>query len=986
LWLGLFAGGLGLVVWIGSVQHAGSAAPLVSLAIALAGCFGLAAAATQYAGEVEDGTAGWLRTLPLEGRTVWSAKTVVNVGGTLALLLVLGGMVWLAHPPMGRSPDDPSFEYFNAERMVRFSLGAPLLAAAVSVRLRGVLAAVLTTTLLSGVFAWLGSLVSHWNEAPAWGVLAAQIALTGWLSRRWTIAWCGSVDFAAPRPEALVAARTGSATYAQRAWWDVWCDGSPTRRMWRSLVWHELRRLRTFALWWLVLAVAALILTLTGSANMRSGMLLGYGTAALAGVWSLRGEQRREFHAFLGDRGIPSASVWWSKHVVWGMGAFTLTLPCFLCDAWVEGIRHSASTSTLEYSLSGAPLNTHPLATRLTQAALRELPAAASLYAVGHLASLCSVRLIFVLVTTFVGAVAWFAWSSSQAGFNGVSTWLTGSLVAGGTLVAAGLLADRWLARRSLAWGRGIVLVGALGGCALLSQGFAYARYWSLPSDPLPADLRKEMEQLEERMKSPDLDASTAYRQLFDELNALSFGVESRGQEMAPGGERKPAVPQEEQEADRIKQVEAVAGWLDRLAEAGEKHASGSRRPLLDPHMFRTRSSFAGETMLLLSDGSRFTKPLALMRESGDVEREWRALLGLLRWARLAKSQEPWQAVFQILERMDASVLERIVDWASLKQVYPNRLTAAIQQLRAEEQGLPPVYERWLARHVVARWYLADNISQLSRIVPSHELHGMILAEAYGAAPRGLWRKRLERAHEASCIGPWYELSVIERLSRSPGDSLKRTERSFHLSELDVYNAKFSAPAFLGTEPGIVRDELMQAPSPLQGFLWESNRPQETIQALRRHNQYRLLLTALTAIHHQKVHDELPSSLHGLRIPATAERLPPNIRSVGDFVPVDVFTGNPFEYAPAGLGTIASAPTVRGLLGGDQPLMWSTGPDLNQWTATRLEKPFQLPSGESVDRVLRLRSVHSSHNPDDDKALPHGLLAKPTVPLKVLFD
>ncbi len=920
LWLGLFAGGLGLVVWIGSVQHAGSAAPLVSLAIALAGCFGLAAAATQYAGEVEDGTAGWLRTLPLEGRTVWSAKTLVNVGGTLALLLILGGMVWLAHPSMSRSPDDPSVEYFNAERMVRFSLGAPLLAAAVSVRLRGVLAAVLTTTLLSGVFAWLGSLVSHWNEAPAWGVLAGQIALTGWLSRRWTIAWCGSVDFAAPRPEALVAARTGSATYAKRTRWDVWCDGSPAQRMWRSLLWHELRRVRTFAAWWLVLAIAAVLLTLTGAASLRSGMLLGYGAAALAGVWSLRGEQRREFHAFLGDRGIPSASVWWSKHVVWGTAALALTLPCFLCDAWVEGIPHSASTSNIEYSLSGAPLNTHPLATRLTQAALRELPAAASLYAVGHLASLCSVRLVLVLVTTFVGAVAWIAWSQTQAGFNGVSPWLTGGIASGVALAAAGLLAERWLARRSLAWGRGFVLVGALAGGALLSQGFAYARYWSLPSEPLPADLQKAMTQLEERMKSPDMDASMAYRQLFDELDTLRKDERKRGSGMAAGGAGEPAPEGMDQEADRTKEPEALAGWLDRLAAVGETHASGSRRPLLDSPLFKDRGGFMGETMRLLGDGSRYSHVLAAMRASGDTEREWRALLGLLRWSRLAKSQEPWQAGVTIVERGDARILDRIVDWASQKNVSPDRLTAAIHQLREEVQGLPPVYERWLARNVVARWYLAGDISRLSRILSGREMQEVLLVGRYETAPGGLWRARLERTLAASWTEPWHELILVETVSKTSGGTLAWNEWIRNLSELDPHNAKFSSPASLGTPPGIVRDELMQAPWPLHSALMESNRPRETIQAVERHNRYRLLVTALTVIHHHKVHGQLPKSLNGLLIPAGATFAAPSTESPPDlFVPIDLFTGTPFEYAPTGLGTVASVPGIQGLLGETNP-------------------------------------------------------------------
>lgn len=964
LWLGLLAGGLAIVAGLVSTEHLSSAAPLISLAIALAGCFGIAAAATQYAGEVEDGTAGWLRSLPLEGQTVWGAKLLVNVAGSLTLLIVMGALVWLASPSLHRQSLDSaleSMEYFNTERMVRFSLGAPFLAAAVSVRLRGVLAAVLVTTLVSGVCAWIASWVSNRGEGPAWVVLAIQTVLAIWLGRQWTIAWCDSVEFAAPRPEALVATRAASSS---RSWWDVWCDHSPVWRMWRSLVWQELRRARVFALCWLGLFAVGTALTFLDLANVRMVMLLGYGVATLAGIWSLRGEQRHGFHAFLGDRGIPSYSVWWSKHVVWLVLAILLALPCLLFDAWVEGIPRQPPGASIEYSLSGAPLDRNPLAVRLWTVLARHLPSMFSLYAIGHLASLCCARLVLALATAFVGACAWGAWSGSQIADNGASPWATGALVTAGALFAAGLLVERWLARRSLAWGRGLIVAAACVVCMLASDGFARARYWSLPSDPLPDPLQKELAAMEARMKSPDLEATHDYRLLFAEMSELRGLTLDPSRGMAGSGGAPEPVRQAPVQPDPAQELKPWIDWLERLAAAGEQHASGGRRPLMERVLF-THGGFSSEVILLLGDLSQFDPALKSIREAGDVDHEWRVLLGLLRCARLEKSQGPWQGVFRITEHVDLAIFRRIVDWATLPEVTPERLVRAIAQVREESRGLPPVYEHWMAGNVLARWYLTGEHAWLLRWVESRDQAMWAQQTHFGSAPSGLWKARLERALHAAWKEPWHELQYIEAMTSAANGSIATRNGQPHLHELDPYSTRFNSPLHLGLDAGPVRDELLHAPYMLLSLLMAHNRQQQTRQALGRHNDYRLLLASLTVLHHHKQHGSLPHSLELLSLP------------------VDLFTGQPFEYAPVGLGLPAIGPRGQ-LLQPDQPVLRSVGAGQTHWERLRWHWPRKPPAGEPVTDLLRLQPTQAGYSRSEDSHAP-GSWAKPS-PLAVLFD
>jgi hypothetical protein len=997
LWLALLAAGLAIVAGIASTEQRSSATPLISLAISLAGCFGIAAAAMQFAGEVEDGTAGWLRSLPLEGQNVWSAKLLVNAGGSMALLYIMGALVsWTWFSMQRPSPEAAfdSMEYFNSERMVRFSLGAPFLAAAVSVRLRGVLAAVLATAVISGVCAWLGSVVTTRHSAgPAWAVLAIQTVLAIWLSRKWTISWCQSLDFATPRPETFVATRMA---VAHRPWWDVWCDRSPVWRMWRSLVWQELRRARLFALWWLGLFATGVTLTFLDLANLRFVMLLGYGTAALAGVWSLWGEQRRGFHAFLGDRGVPSAPVWWSKHGVWALLAILLTLPCVFFDAWVEGIPLSGAvyslsgqlvrqaevlqqgqqTGPMDFSLSGAPLNRNPLPVRLLGATSSGLSNLAALYAIGHLASLCSTRLVLTLVVTFVGTVAWFAWSQSQATFNGVSIWTTGALVSVGALLASGILVDRWLARRSLAWGRGLILAGSLLGCLLASSGFAWARYWSLPSAPLPESLQKELAAMEARMKSVDVEATRDYRRLFDELAELrSLNLDVGQGKAGPGGEPG-LVAQPQPQVAPEQDVKPWLAWLDRLADAGEKHASGGRRPLMSPYWFR--GGFSGETVLL-SDTSAFDEPLASLREAGEVEREWRELLGLLRCNRLEKSQAPWLMVSRWTGRQDLAIFRRIVDWASLPSVSPDQLAEAIHQLRDEARGLPPVYEHWLARNVLARWYLRGETSKLMQFVDGHE-QGLVTQFAHaGGVPSGLWNGRLERAVHATWAEQWIDFTFVDALTRRASGSVAWGRGLSYVYDLDIDSTSLESPALSALGPGPVRDELLHAPYPLKHFLVQHGRYSRTIEAVALHNRYRLLLTALVVLHHHKQHGALPTSLFVLRFPH--DRATPG--APGDPLPVDFFTGEPFEYAPAGLGLPAIG-NRNELLKADQPVLRAGAHARDYWQRTRWLWPEKPPLGEPVEELLDRRWRRIEDRRMGDAKAPHSW-AKPST-LAVLYD
>jgi hypothetical protein len=957
LWLALAAGGWAIITAIAATTQFSQAAPLISLAVALGGCFGIAAAAMQFAGEVEDGTAGWLRTLPLDGHSVWSAKLLVNVVGSWALLLVMGVLVWLTSPTLqGQSLESAleSSEYFNSERMVRFSLGAPFLAAAVSVRLRGVLAAVLVTSLVAGVFAWLSSWGTNRGEGPAWGVLAIQTTLAIWLSRRWTIAWSASVDFAAPRPAAFVATR---ATVAHRPWWDLWCERSPVWRMWRSLLWHELRRARVFTLWWMGLAFLAVGLTFVDLANLRLVVLLGSITPSLAGVWSLWGEQRRGGHAFLGDRGVSSSPVWWSKHLVWGLLTILLALPCLLFDAWVEGIPGPVQSALNNYSLSGAPLDRNPLDHRLLTALSNGLPIVAALYAIGHLVSLCSARLVLTLVITFVGAVAWFAWSQSQNIYNGTPIWISAALVTIGALVAAGLLVERWLTRRSLAWGRGLIFATALVGCLLASAGFARARYWSLPSDPLPESLEKELAAMEARMKSPDLDATQAWRKLFDDLTILWMRTIDRPRGPALAGAE--LADQMEAPVEPAQDPKPWLEWLDRLADAGEQYASGGRRPLLEPHYVRTGGSFSHDFLRLVSDTSCLEKPLNSLREAGEVEREWRLLLGLLRCARVEKSQGLWLNDFRFTDRADNVIFQRILDWASLPAVTPERLDKAITVLREESRGLPPVYERWLARNVLARWYLTGKTYWLRRLVDGNDL---TLLMQYSDAPTGLWKARLERALYASWQQPWQEFELIHAMTRYERDLIVSLNGHPRLHELDPHSPKFRSP--LALEAGPVRDELLHAPYPLQHFLMAPNRPWEAEQALKRQNHFRLLLAAMKVLHHQKVHGTLPPSLETLDIP------------------IDLFTGRSFEYFPGGLGLPVLRPQGR-LLKADQPILRSPGPRGLVWRHKYWTTPQKLDTGEALSEALELPQEQSDDRRSDNPDVPLRWV-KPST-LTVLF-
>ncbi len=296
----------------------------------------LAALATMFAGEREEGTLVWLTTLSPRLSSVISSRLFFVVATGIGLQAWYGLSALLLSQfdePIGTSPTDSeenliimSFLLVEALAYGMFwslQTNRPLnaiLYAAISIILVNTGAAMLTEAMGGRIQVRsndaLGYALGFWGWARCLLVVATMVAnwkLAGqWLDGRpwdweWVAAW-----WSRRRTKTAVGTTTVAVMPADAT--------EPWRRAWQRLCWLEWQGIRSFA--WIVLGLTLLScasthLWLNGRPTFGFTFAIGWLVIILGGLMSWHGEQSQQRFRALVRLGISPLALWFNKLACW---------------------------------------------------------------------------------------------------------------------------------------------------------------------------------------------------------------------------------------------------------------------------------------------------------------------------------------------------------------------------------------------------------------------------------------------------------------------------------------------------------------------------------------------------------------------------------------------------------------------------------------------------------------------------------------------
>lgn len=314
----------------------------------------LAALATMFAGEREEGTLTWLTMLApgtwrvMLARLGFAAVSTVTMQGGLLFVAAVLNSWWAGRSPTWAFTDPdvgPSFEVAGY-LLVAFLLLGWCCSLQSARSLNAILAAAVTFLIL----AWGALLVSDLVRGQRLGsghlqddrrywyviliVFGVPLAVVShrllglWLQGR---PWDWTVVTARLRGEG----RESAARKARRLPAEA---REPWRRVWQRLVWLEWQSLRAYR-WFILLGVA--LGAWAGCYPFLGGALCAaWLIVALAGFLAWSSDQHRAQFRMMSTRGIPVHAVWLNKLVLWGLAAVVASAAtigaCLLTDAFID--------------------------------------------------------------------------------------------------------------------------------------------------------------------------------------------------------------------------------------------------------------------------------------------------------------------------------------------------------------------------------------------------------------------------------------------------------------------------------------------------------------------------------------------------------------------------------------------------------------------------------------------------------------------------
>lgn len=873
LWVGLL--GIGYVVLL-TAMRIGLAAPAhEAAAIALAGCFGLAAVARQFAGEEEDGTIGWLRMLPCDGRSVWWAKLGTAYVGAVLLWLPLAGMAVITAAQV-RSTMAFEFMATTPETLGTFLVTAPAIGAAVALVSRHVLATVLGTGAVSLVVAWIAGFLPGWMLWGPWQIVVGGTALgTAWQQFGPWWKGAGGAVFESAAPKVLPARQRGAAIATAKT--VPWTERTATRRMWRALIWQELRGAGAFLCWWL----AIVPLMMTGMKYLAAELRVAYWvilvTPVLAGVWSLRRDQRDGAIAFLGERGVSAPAVWLSRQCVWLPVAVVLACLAALADATVLAVFNEWNLTrvTVEswwtvWERVGR-IHYGPPAS-IPRFGLEQVLLACLLYAVGHLAAMLFRPLVLALVAGgTLGIVA--TWWQGVRFADVYTPWVWGALLPVALLLIAAGMAGPWMERRL-----GIKRLVAASAATVvvwvaMSYGVALSGLWAIPSVQNP-ETKEELRAAEARLLNPDL---VATREVMEAVDGLNAGLRGGG-----------------------------GAWDERFVAVMSKWMEGRAAPQLDYGMLKGGGL---DGLGLLS--FEMDRSLGELAKAAGPESAGAFLLAYERLGRLSRGNG--QALPDWMSRSGQRSLTMFTAWDTWVQradVTPGQLSRIIAAVE-KELSLDVGSRQANAIRMTSMIALGETAGQRRFQAGLERFIGLAAVNA----PQGVDRRRLIKALEAGYDRGRTRAAAIDKACADYSGSLP--PGTLPSDELDMLRSADIGPLWfeLRRQGTALNYGLFEVPG--RGLWWTAHWAH-----VSRQNRMRLLLVAMALEHHRKATGKLPKTLRELRLPGAAGRPERPI-------PVEILTGAEFGYSAEGFERPAEVFGARFAPG--QPFLWLVGPEGGQW-------------------------------------------------------
>jgi hypothetical protein len=483
----------------------------------LAFCFAAAAAGILFAGESEEGTDDWLRVLPIAPRVMATGKLGIAMLSLLAFILTATAAI-VASVGWADMLDDDGWRGIGVTigASAFYGLLAVTTGVFLSVRMKRVVPVVVGSLLLTlpliGLSGWFASAVLGFRDSHAAAIVFVSLGVLDiWLVLRWS----RGESVALPRPRAwlergsdrLAIGRGFSLAALQRGA----TAGHPWQRSFRVQLWRELRSVIPFALVWGAIGLFCLLPTVIGKSRVFPVEVVGFVamfywllTPGLCGLLAGNGDQRAGQQLFLGHKGVSASATWLAKQATW------LTVAVLLTAAWagtqhaISVVRHTQSHSnrlqesyvTAVTNSIHAPLTAPSHLDRPEDISLRRgylVSLLLSLYAVGQV---CGFWFRNVVVG---GAVLLFLhlpvafWHYAVVGMD-VPLWIGCGPLIVLWLLATWRLLDDWLTGRfahGLRWRRCAWLLGP---CVVAVIVFSVARRTQIPEVEFPQFLAESLQ------------------------------------------------------------------------------------------------------------------------------------------------------------------------------------------------------------------------------------------------------------------------------------------------------------------------------------------------------------------------------------------------------------------------------------------------------------------------------------------------------------
>lgn len=294
-------------------------------AVGLVMLWAIAAGAIVVAGDAEDGTETWMRSLPITPLRLFVVRSLIAFGSVLATAMLCSvGFLWTADSPSGATSAPPwggSLGYQGAFVNVvlyLITLGSFFVSGLFSGVLTRrvlpavVLGAVIPLVVLGVVQGMLDTPKSAKNFALLQGAIAVAAAIAAMVySARCYVAGLG------PRITTATTAAAHPLTGLRR--WMA-AKVSPDRPT-RSLAWREMVSLSLFVPWAFLTCAAAYFFN-----HPVAVFCLTMAVRVAAGVASAVNDSRDDSLPFLTHRGRSAVRVWLTKTLTWGLATLAVML------------------------------------------------------------------------------------------------------------------------------------------------------------------------------------------------------------------------------------------------------------------------------------------------------------------------------------------------------------------------------------------------------------------------------------------------------------------------------------------------------------------------------------------------------------------------------------------------------------------------------------------------------------------------------------